>query len=301
MFLIACSKEYGEVGDEIEFTLKDGTTFKCLIGQIDDSTKDKLKFFVNGEWKEDGEDNFQKEIGDYITKIQNLGSNRTYTLGASINSALEWATQTANDNTHGYSQQTRWGNPNYDCSSFVISSWEAAGIPVKEAGASYTGNMREAFIKCGFEWIPGTPDVNNLQPGDILLNEGTHTEMYYGNGMMIGAHGNSDGQDGDSGGNEISITKYANKNWTGVLRYVGKNTASSSSTAVAVPTAPKIKIEEATAVNLNQPATTPDDNTVVNVNQPATTSDTDPTTTPATGVHRSTEEELAEWRASRNV
>jgi cell wall-associated NlpC family hydrolase len=242
MFIISCGKAFGNVGDEILFTLKDGQTFKCIIGQIDESNGGKIRFFVNDSWKSGAEDNFQSQIGSYITKIQNYGSNVKYALGSSINSAMEWAQKTAADNSHGYSQQTRWGNPNYDCSSFVISSYEAAGIKVKEAGASYTGNMKNAFTKVGFQWIPGTPDVNKLQPGDVLLNEGTHTEMYIGDGKMIGAHGNTDGRDGDSGGNEISITKYSNKNWDGVLRYVGSGTASTSAATVAVPVAPKINL-----------------------------------------------------------
>ena len=249
MFVIACSKAYGKVGDEIEFTLKDGQKFKCIIGQIDDSLDGKLQFFVNDKWKEDGKENFQKEIGDYVSKIQNLGANTTYTVGATVSSAIDWATKTANDNTHGYSQQTRWGNPNYDCSSFVISSFEAAGIKVKEAGASYTGDMKNAFLKCGFEWIPGTPDVSTLQPGDVLLNEGTHTEMYYGDGKMIGAHGNSDGRDGDSSGNEICITKYSNKNWDGVLRYVGNGSDNKSSEKVTPPKAPQVKITSTTTAD----------------------------------------------------
>ncbi|MBP5678782.1 MAG: C40 family peptidase [Bacilli bacterium] len=249
MFIISCAKVYGSVGDVIEFTLKDGQKFKCIIGQIDEKCGDQVKFFVNDDWKKDGEGNFQEKIGDYVTKIQNLGSDRTYTVGAYVTSALDWATATANDNTHGYSQETRWGNPNYDCSSFVISAYEASGIKVKETGASYTGNMKNAFVKAGFEWIPGTPDVNKLQPGDVLLHEGTHTEMYYGNGKMIGAHGNQDGHDGDSGGNEISITNYSNKNWDGVLRYVGKDKPSEK---VKAPEAPHVKIAEETT-----PETTP--------------------------------------------
>lgn len=137
-----------------------------------------------------------------------------------IQSAIDWIIATANDDTHGYSQVTRYGNPNYDCSSLVISAYEAAGIPVKEAGAGYTGNMRNSFTKVGFEWIPGNPSMEDLLPGDVLLNENSHTEMYIGNGQNVGAHGNLDGKDGDSSGYEISITDYYGP-WEGVLRYVG--------------------------------------------------------------------------------
>lgn len=134
--------------------------------------------------------------------------------------AIDWATSIANNNKYGYSQNNRWGNPDYDCSSLVLQAYENAGIKVKEAGASYTGNMKSALLKSGFEFVSGTPNVNNLQPGDILWRNG-HTEMYIGNGKMVGAHQNSDGKGGDSSGNEISITKYKNKSWAGYFRYVG--------------------------------------------------------------------------------
>jgi len=148
--------------------------------------------------------------------------NGDITVDAAVKSAIEWALKTANDNLHGYSQDTRWGNPNYDCASFVISAYEAAGIPVIEAGATYTGDMRAAFLKCGFEWIPGNPDVNSLQPGDILLDESDHTEMYIGNGQNVGAHSNYDGVNGDSSGREVCVGNYYSHPWDGVLRYVGK-------------------------------------------------------------------------------
>ncbi|MBR2828305.1 MAG: C40 family peptidase, partial [Bacilli bacterium] len=122
---------------------------------------------------------------------------------SSIQSALDWAIGIANDNSYGYSQSTRWGNPNYDCSSLVISAYEQAGIPVKTAGARSTRDMKEAFLKCGFEWIPGDPKKTGLtlQPGDVLLKVGSHTEMYVGDGKNVGAHSNYDKRDGDRSGN----------------------------------------------------------------------------------------------------
>ena len=57
-------------------------------------------------------------------------------------SALSWAIKIANDPSHGYSQASRWGNPDYDCSSFVISAYKAAGVPINTAIVNYTGNMQ---------------------------------------------------------------------------------------------------------------------------------------------------------------
>ena len=156
--------------------------------------------------------------------VKDYASGRTISYGGAsgvVQGAIDWALAIAADDSHGYSQKTRWGNPNYDCSSLVISAFESAGIPVKEAGAGYTGNMRSAFTRMGFEWIPGNPNVNDLQPGDILLSENSHTELYIGDGMNVGAHGDRDGANGDSGGGEISVTKYYSHPWDGVLRYVG--------------------------------------------------------------------------------
>ena len=160
------------------------------------------------------------------TSIENFATGKTTSgtpgsANATIQAAMDWAIAVAADDTHGYSQSTRYGNPNYDCSSLVISAWEAAGVPVEEAGAGYTGNMRSAFTNVGFEWIPGNPNMDDLQPGDVLLNENSHTEMYVGNGMNVGAHSNYDGSDGDSSGNEINVQEY-HGSWDGVLRYTGE-------------------------------------------------------------------------------
>ena len=183
-------------------------------------------------------DNLKTQIESYLQTVKGIklegssaseynvsvGANGvTFTsTSATIQSAIDWAIATAADDTHGYSQQTRNGNPNYDCSSFVIAAYDNAGIPVKEAGASYTGNMKNAFIKCGFEWIPGTPNMDDLLPGDVLLSERDHTEMYIGDGKNVGAHGNLDGVNGDSSGKELSVSDYPKRQWDGVLRYTGQ-------------------------------------------------------------------------------
>ena len=144
------------------------------------------------------------------------------TSGKVAEDAMAWAQQIADDNDYGYSQASRWGETKqFDCSSFVISAYKNAGIDV--GGATYTGDMREELTKHGFEWIPGDPDVNDLQPGDIVLDEDSHTEMYIGNGKLIGAHDNYNGSTGDPSGEEIDVGNYYSHPWDGVLRYTGKN------------------------------------------------------------------------------
>lgn len=137
-----------------------------------------------------------------------------------VENAISWAIAIANDNSHGYSQSSRWG-PDYDCSSFVISAFKSAGVDT--GTATYTGNMRSQFTAHGFCWIPWSQigGTSNLQRGDILLNESSHTEIYLGNNQNVGAHSNRGyPQTGDQTGTEVSVSGYYNHPWDGVLRYV---------------------------------------------------------------------------------
>lgn len=147
-------------------------------------------------------------------------------------SAISWMENTANDNSHGYDQDNRWG-PDYDCSSATIEAWEQSGVPVKTKGATYTGNMRPVFLKNGFEDI--TAKVNlatgeGLERSDVLLNEIYHVAMYCGNGKEVEASINEKGtahggRPGDQTGKEFLIRSYRNYPWTHVLRYTGGETA----------------------------------------------------------------------------
>lgn len=145
----------------------------------------------------------------------------------SIEQAIKWACDIANDNTHGYTQAKRWG-PDYDCSSFVISALDAGGFAVKAGGATYTGNMGASLKLNGFFNV--TKCVNlatgaGLIRGDILLKPYKHTELYIGNNQTAGAHisetGGKYGKTGDQTGEEISIQPYRNKGYSEVWRYAG--------------------------------------------------------------------------------
>jgi hypothetical protein len=127
---------------------------------------------------------------------------------------------------HGYDQINRWG-PDYDCSSSIITAVQnGAGIPVKDAGATYTGNMRKAFEKCGFLAIPCNKGMPTLSRGDILLNEKHHTAMFIGGGQIaqfsINEKGKiTGGKTGDQTGKESGIFPLYSysKGWDYVLRY----------------------------------------------------------------------------------
>lgn len=139
--------------------------------------------------------------------------------------AVQIALEIARDNKYGYDQDKRWG-PDFDCSSFLITVWDKAGVPVKTNGATYTGNMRGVFLRCGFKDV--TAQVNlktgkGLLLGDVLLNSLYHTAMYLGDGKLVQASINelgktTGGQTGDQG-REIAERSYYNYPWDCVLRF----------------------------------------------------------------------------------
>lgn len=171
----------------------------------------------------------------------------------------------AADNSHGYDQANRWG-PDYDCSSAVISAWELAGVPVKTNGATYTGNMRGVFLRCGFEDVTAGVDLATgagLQRGDVLLNIQHHTAMYCGKGMEVEASinetgGVSGGMTGDQTGREFLVRPYRNYPWNCVLRYTGGG---------AVSTPEKVKPTYYYAVKLPLLKPGMEDNAVTTVQQ----------------------------------
>ena len=154
---------------------------------------------------------------------------------STIQNAVNWALATANSPTHGYDQGGRWG-PDYDCSSFVISAWDAAGVPVKRAGATYTGNMRAVFLRCGFRDVTSAVTLSTgagLCPGDVLLNERRHAALYAGAGEMVQAGINefgtaAGGQSGDQTDREICVKPYYDFPWNCALRYEGPAVAPSA-------------------------------------------------------------------------
>lgn len=135
-----------------------------------------------------------------------------------ISKAVEWALAIAKDDSHWYSQTSRWG-PNYDCSSFVISAFEEAGVPVRsEGGAENTRNIRDVFLKYGFEDITASITKSNgagTKKGDVLLNTLNHAALVYEDGGKI-VHASHP----DTG---ILTRGWYNHPWNYVLRYTQDN------------------------------------------------------------------------------
>lgn len=157
-----------------------------------------------------------------------------------IDKAVAWAVDIANDNTHGYSQTVRWGN-SYDCSSLIISAWQNAGVPVKTAGATFTGNMYPIFCNNGFADVTSGINLNTgagLKKGDVLLNKADHTAMCIDSNTHYVVHARSSegtSDTADNSGNEIRTQPYWNYPWDCVLRYMKDNATDDSNVVVEAP------------------------------------------------------------------
>ena len=147
--------------------------------------------------------------------------------------AVQWAKQIAADQSHGYSQASRWGNPDYDCSSFAISAYKTgAGVPIDTSIVNYTGNLA-SLTRYGFADVSKSVNFSTgsgLQKGDIVYyhKSGTngHAVIYIGNGKIVHARGQSYGspKPGDQG-TEIAVTNYYSGSFNRCMRYVGGGSA----------------------------------------------------------------------------
>ena len=166
--------------------------------------------------------------------------------------AVELFRHLCEHNWHGYDQRRRWGDGegvcnvtlngvtykleqgDRDCSSAIISAFEAAGISC--GGATYTGNMRPCMVATGnFQW-------RNMsfiaQSGDVYLNERDHTAMCMSavpdilGEFSIAENGTIyAGRTGDQTGKESWIHSYYNYPWDGILQCINNEDAKGHETA----------------------------------------------------------------------
>lgn len=146
----------------------------------------------------------------------------------SIDEAASLITAIAADDSHGYAQDNRWGNPDYDCSALIRDVLLKAGFDIT---FTWTGNMEQDLLSHGFKKLSNVNLASSaqLKRGDILLyhNIGSgngHTAMYVGDGKIVHATSNefggvTNGKAGDQTGKEICVANYYNYPWSCVLRY----------------------------------------------------------------------------------
>ena len=160
----------------------------------------------------------------------NSGSS-SQILTTAAHAAAQWAIGIANDPAHGYDQGNRWGERgDYDCSAFVITAYEQAGVRLKtQYGATYTGDMRKALLAAGFQDITKQVNFSNgsgLIEGDVLLNTVHHAAICAGEGKIVESRINeknrvTGGVPGDQTGAECWVRNFYNYPWNYAFRLDG--------------------------------------------------------------------------------
>lgn len=221
---------WDSVRSHVYRTRFDGTTWKNWA-TTSNSIAWATEAFMACYERPDYEKHHLDERITYANTADSLFSGASSTQSATYaQKACEWAIDIAEDDSHGYDQIHREG-PDYDCSSLVINAYQNAGLDVKGAGASYTGDMYNAFLSVGFSDVTSQVDLKTgtgLIAGDVLLNTQHHTAMSIGDGKIVQASINERGetkygQTGDQTGTEIYVRNYYlySRGWDYVLRYDG--------------------------------------------------------------------------------
>jgi hypothetical protein len=223
-------EEYWRVGANVLTNVANWDASKIAIGQLPDDVIE----FATSMYRVKLADTQGADMVNQIYKMLQtsgpaIGSGGSSSAGGgtasyeAVEKAVQWAIQICNDDSHGYSQGNRDGNPDYDCSSLVFYSLLAGGWTREELG-SWTFNttrMQEVLPPIGWKMYPYDGNVGSLKRGDIMWRA-AHTEWYIGNGETAGAHSAEDGgiygQGGDQTGDEISVVKISGS-WTHFFRY----------------------------------------------------------------------------------
>lgn len=255
--------EYAHVIEELHGEMPDEAMMECINiihqggrGALDRILSKTEKPYtadkIYASLCQDPQDPVQNQVGDYEDR-QKAVINMIHIYSVDIweremitmamtktEKAIKQMEDWANDDSHGYDQDYRWGEKgDFDCSSAVIQAWENAGVKVKSGGATYTGDMKNVFLKNGFKDVTASVNVKTgtgLQRGDVLLNEAKHVAMYCGNGKEVEASINEKGtahggQPGDQTGKEFLIRSYRNYPWNCILRYAGDQTVTTNTSS----------------------------------------------------------------------
>lgn len=137
-------------------------------------------------------------------KPLDITTNLTGDSKTKMEALLAEAQRIANDDRYTYSQANRFGELQYDCSSFVYRLYsQYFGISVPMSTSAY-----------GTQYRVGAATSTSLQPGDVLWRSG-HVTIYIGNGVYVAAH-----TDKVATEKQISVYNDSPSKYTYVYRFI---------------------------------------------------------------------------------
>ncbi len=187
-------------------------------GKAGDQTGNEVSVIVYKNYAYGGWDGALRYCGPSTNQVRNRMMKAAYRLASS--------------NLVGYAQDTRTSlyyalkalkwllrnvkkvpKCNTDCSAFMAAVANVAGVPIKKFSAFpdwiWTGCMVDEFTSRGFKWIVKGIDWKSgkgLLPGDILVNEANHTEIFMGNKKSGQLYGSSSSSSSSTSGSGSSAT-----------------------------------------------------------------------------------------------
>lgn len=119
---------------------------------------------------------------------------------------LSEAIRICDDNRYTYSQDNRYGEYQFDCSSFVYRLYQQYfGISIPTTTSGYSTSSPNCI---------GAINSVELQPGDVLWRNG-HVEIYLGNGLTAGAKSGK-----VAIADQVKISNLNYNNFTHVFRFI---------------------------------------------------------------------------------
>lgn len=158
-------------------------------------------------------------------------SDIDYTTLKKIVAANNWAIGICNDDSHGYGHDF-----NNETVEGDISCSGVVGLAITNSGSGtsfltdngnwpYIGisdKFRDRLNDAGYQRHDYT-SPSDLEPGDvIILNDGTHTALYLGDGKIAQANHDYDSRPGDSSGKEVRVQDMYDDRWGSVYRIPNK-------------------------------------------------------------------------------
>lgn len=147
-----------------------------------------------------------------------------------IEDAISKVAAYAADDSHGYELGSRDYSFGTDCSGLarMYAAYVEGVSPTRYPDMS-TRTMRATMTSRGWKAIAFS-GTGSLRRGDVLLtNTNGHTVIWLGSGRVLGAEGDWDGREGDSGGREVCERAYYDYDWQWVLHWPGSGSSGSSS------------------------------------------------------------------------
>lgn len=200
---------------------------------------DPVQYYVRKSWNDKANqlgaysvlENAKKQVdANWRYNVYDASGKLVYSgVSALIGRAVNFSVGIASDNSHGYNNAGHgWGETGeYNCIGLVMRSYKAAG---HDPGYCDIRHMPEYLKAAGFQEVTYEVNLNTGKgalDGDIFWmldssGQHGHTEMYIGDGKLVGARGDFDGKPGDGSGSEIAVNAYSNMGWKKVFRLPGE-------------------------------------------------------------------------------